>query len=388
MNPDNAVTAFRIAVPQEALDDLQRRLAHVRLPAEINDTQPADGVTVDQMQTFLERWRTGFDWRATERALNEMPQVVTTVDGQRIHAVHRRSPRSDAQALVLLHGWPSTFAEFRLVIDDLVAPEDSEAPAFHIIAVSLPGHGFSGPIAESGWGAHRMARAIAELVRRLGYTQYLTHGGDSGYQVAAALSRVDPEHVRGVHLNLGGVGLAGLHRDEPPVDEAERHALKLYADYIRDKSAYALLNATRPQTVSYALADSPIGQLAWIAEKLTDWVDPNYPLSVDDVLTTASIYWFTNTAASSARFYQVEYTGNKAAGSGPALERSFVTTPTAVSSFPGEIVPPIRRWAEERYNIVRWVQMPAGGHFSALERPDLVVDALRGFAAQLNAADA
>jgi pimeloyl-ACP methyl ester carboxylesterase len=381
----DAVEPFRIAVPQEDLDDLRARLQSARWPAEITRTRPGDGITVEEMRALVDRWCDGFDWRAQESDLNRLPQVVTTVDGQRLHAVHRPSPRPDAQPLVLLHGWPSTFAEFRLVVDDLAEPAAGTDPAFHVIVPSLPGFGFSGPLREPGWGAHRAARAIADLVHRLGYDRYLAHGGDAGYQVAAALGRVDPGSVTGLHLNLGGVGLAGQHRTEAPASDAQAWALERYTDYIRSGSAYALLNATRPQTVSYGIADSPLGQLAWIAEKFRDWVDPAHPVPADDVLVTASIYWFTRTAASSARFYQEEYTANRAPGTGPALERSYVETPTAVAAFPYEIVPPIREWAEELYNVVRWVEPPAGGHFSALERPDLLLDALRGFAAQLAA---
>ena len=380
----NEVTPFRIEIPQSELDDLRRRLEAARWPAEIEETRRADGITTEAMRSLVDRWLHGFDWRSQEAGLNRFPQVVTEVDGQRLHAVHRPSPRADAEPLVLLHGWPSTFAEFRRVIDELAEPADG--PAFHVIAPSLPGYGFSGPVRERGWGAHRIARAVAELVHRLGYDRYLAHGGDAGYQVAAALARVDRERVAGIHLNLGGVGLAGLHRDEPPADDVEELALRRYADYVRDKSAYALLNATRPQTVAYALADSPAGQLAWIAEKFLDWADPAHPVPADDVLTTASIYWFTRTAASSARFYQEEYTANRAPGTGPTLERTYVEVPTAVAVFPGEIVPPVRRWAQERYHIVRWTELPAGGHFSALERPDLMLSALRGFAAALSPA--
>ncbi|MBP2367675.1 epoxide hydrolase family protein [Pseudonocardia parietis] len=379
------VHPFRISVAQSDVDDLRRRLESARWPEEIDRTRPEDGITVEAMRELVDRWRDGFDWRAHEADLNRFPQVTTEVDGQLLHAVHRRSPRPDAEPLVLLHGWPSTVAEFRHIVDELAEPADPSAPAFHVVAPSLPGFGFSGPLRERGWGAHRMADAIAQLMRRLGHGRYLAHGGDAGYQVAAALARVDGDQVGGIHLNLGGVGLAGLHRDEPPADDAEARALALYTDYVRDKSAYALLNATRPQTVSYGLADSPIGQLAWIAEKFSDWADPAHPVAVDDVLTTTSIFWYTGTAASSARFYQEEYTANRAPGTGPATRRGFVDVPTAVSSFPSEIVPPIRRWAEERYRIVRWSELPAGGHFSALERPDLLVGALQGFAAQLRA---
>lgn len=374
---------YRIAIPEDELIELRARLESARWPAEIDATDAAQGVTVDVMRRLVNRWLHEFDWREQERSLNDLPQCATEIDGQRIHAVHRRSSRVDAIPIILLHGWPSTFVEFRRVIDDLAEPEDQSQPAFHVVAPSLPGYGFSGPIRELGWGAHRMARAFAELMRRFGYSSYLAHGGDNGYHIAAALGRVDPDHVLGVHLNLGGVGLTGAHRDEPAADEIEERAHRRYLEFVRDKSAYAQLNATRPQTLSYALSDSPIGQLAWIAEKFTAWVDPASPVDDDDVLTTASIYWFTRTAASSARFYGEEFTANKPAGTGAAADRTFVDVPTAVASFPYEIVPPVRRWAEEHYDIVRWVEVPAGGHFSALERPDLLLDVLRGFAGQL-----
>lgn len=377
------VQPFRIGIPDHELSELRTRLKAARWPEEVDETRAEDGVTVDVMRRLVDRWLDGFDWRAREEELNGFPQIVTEIDGQRIHAVHVRSSRTDAVPLLLLHGWPSTFVEFHRVIRELADPADPAQPAFHVVAPSLPGYGFSGPIRERGWGAHRMARAFAELMHRLDYDDYLAHGGDNGYHIAAAIGRVDPEHVAGLHLNLGGVGLTGAHRDEAPGDAAEELAHRRYGEFVRDKSAYAQLNATRPQTLAYALTDSPIGQLAWIAEKFTAWVDPTSPIDDDDILTTASIYWFTRTAASSARFYGEEYTANRAPGTGPALERSFVRTPTAVASFPFEIVPPVRRWAEEHYNIVRWAELPAGGHFSALERPDLLIGALRGFAAQL-----
>jgi pimeloyl-ACP methyl ester carboxylesterase len=378
----DSVQPFRIDIPQPELDGLRQRLAASRWPAEVAKTRAADGITVPAMQALVERWLTGFDWRAQEAELNQFPQVITEVEGQRLHAVHRPSSRPGARPLVLVHGWPSTFTEFRRVIDELAEPSQPGTPAFHVIAPSLPGYGFSGPVHERGWGARRIASAIAELMRRLGYAGYLAHGGDNGYQIASALARIDPANVAGIHLNLGGVGLAGLHRDEPPADEAERLAIERYAAFVRDKSGYALLNATRPQTIAYALTDSPIGQLAWIAEKFTDWVDPDYPVPADDILTTASIYWFTRTAASAARYYQEEFTANRPPGEAPP-DRTYVDAPTAVASYPHDLVPPVRRWAEDRYNVVRWVELPAGGHFAALERPDLVIETLQGFERQL-----
>lgn len=378
----DSIEPFCIDIPDADVSDLQRRLLDARWPGATPDMRPGEGIMPEPMRRLVARWTSDFNWRTAQTQLNQLPQILTEIAGQRLHAVHRRSPRADAIPLLLLHGWPSTFAEFRHIIDDLAEPGDPGVPAFHVVVPSLPGFGFSTPVREHGWGAARIAQALAELMHRLGYPRYLAHGTDAGYQVAAAIGRVDEAHVAGIHLNLGGVGLAGLHRDQPPRDDQERQALLRYTDYVRDKSAYALLNATRPQTVAYALTDSPVGQLAWIAEKYFDWSDPQSHIPDDDVLIAASIYWFTRTALSSARFYQEEYTANRP---DRAQGRTFVRVPTAVSSFPYEIVPPVRRWAAEQYNIVRWTDMIAAGHFSALERPDLIIEALRGFAGQLEA---
>jgi pimeloyl-ACP methyl ester carboxylesterase len=237
---------------------------------------------------------------------------------------------------------------------------------------SLPGFGFSGPTSDRGWTTGRMAEALATLMARLGHDRYVPHGGDMGYALAAELGRRDPVHVAGIHLHLGGVGLAAMHRHEPPSDPAEERAFTQYDAYVSDKSAYAHLQSTRPQTLAYALTDTPVGQLAWIAEKFHEWADPDHPVPADDVLTTAAIYWFTRTAGSAARFYQESYRDRGRA-------QPFVDVPTGVASFPHEIVVPVRRWAERHYRITHWIDMPDGGHFAALETPGLVLEGLRTF---------
>jgi pimeloyl-ACP methyl ester carboxylesterase len=284
-----------------------------------------------------------------------------------------RSSRADAMPIVLLHGWPSSAIEYTGIIAHLTEPPSADVPAFHVIVPSLPGFGFSGPTTTRGWSSLRMASAVAELLRRLGFRRYLVHGGDLGFHVASDLAVVDAQRVAGIHLNLGGVRLAGEHANEVPQNTRQSTAIERYHDYIRDKSGYALLQATRPQTISYALSDSPIGQLAWIAEKFDDWTDPVHPVCTDTILDTAAIYWFTRTAGSSARSYQESYGGRGGI-------RPYVDVATSVSVFPFDIVPPIQAWAEEHYRIVDWAEMPAGGHFPGLERPDLMVEALQRFA--------
>lgn len=371
------VRPFRIGVSDDDIADLARRLASARWTDELDDADWTDGITPAAMHRLVDRWRSGYDWRAFEARVNALPQVVTHIDGVDVHAVHVRSAREDAIPLVLLHGWPSTFAEFLGVIDQLTAPEDADAPAFHVVIPSVPGFAFSGPTPDRGWTSMRIANAIAELMKRLGYTGYIPHGADLGFHISSDLAVVDAPNVRAIHLNLGGVRQAGLHQGEPDASEAQADAKRKQAHYLADMSAYALLQATRPQTLSYLLIDSPMAQLAWIAEKFHEWTDPGHPVADDDILTAASLYWFTRTAGSAARFYQSGY-GVKRMGTRP-----FVALPTGVTVWPYDIVPALREWTEPDYNVTYWAEMPAGAHFAALETPDLFVGTLRSFAAGL-----
>lgn len=374
----DTLTPYRIDVPQAELDELQRRLDAARLPEELPDAAWSDGMLPSALHVLLDRWRSGFDWRAVEASLNRYPQVFTDIDGTGIHALDVRAADSgDRPALLLLHGWPSSIAEFRKLIDPLTNPEEPGAPAFDVVVPSMPGYGFSGPTHERGWSAARMADALDELMRRLGHDRYIAHGGDVGYQVATELGRRHGDRAVGMHLDLGGIVLAGEHRSEEPENEEQRIAFERFDHYIANGSAYASLHATRPQTLSYALTDSPVGQLAWIAEKFHEWPDPNYEIETDDVLTAASIYWFTKTAGSSARFYQENYGKWSRA-------TEVIPVPTVIASFPGDIVAPVQDWAREKFQIHRWVDMPDGGHFAALETPHHLIDSLRRFGTEIS----
>lgn len=372
---DTTLNSTRIQVSDDDLDDLRRRLDSARYSDELHDAEWSDGMLPSRLRELVDRWRTAFDWRAVEADLNTYEQVTTEIDGATVHSLLAGPDSTDHPAILLLHGWPSTVAEFRAIIGPLSSPTE-DGMAFDVVAPSLPGFGFSGSTSDRGWNQDRMADALDELMRRLGHDRYVAHGGDVGYEVATSLARRHPDRVAGIHLNLGGIRGASEHRHEEPLTGAEREAFEKHDRYIASGSAYAIVQATRPQTIADALTDSPVGQLAWVAEKFHEWVDPEHPIAEDDILAAASIYWFTRTAGSSARFYQEVYGRWD-------REPTPIPVPASIQCFPYEIVPPIRRWAEERYTVVRWVDMPAGGHFSALETPDLVVDSLREFAGSL-----
>lgn len=370
--PDDAVTPFALAVPQADLDDLAERLARTRwataLPGEANL-----GVTPDALRELAAYWADGYDWRAQEAWLNGFPQVTTTVDGQRLHALHVRSPEPDALPLVLSHGWPGSVVEFGDAIGPLTDPRahgGDPADAFHVVAPSLPGYGLSGPTDGPGWDVRRIATAFATLVARLGYDRYGAQGGDWGSAITRQIARVDPEHVVGVHLNM----LSTRPPKDPGTDAERRSAAKAQA-YERDGSGYARIQSTRPQTLSYALVDSPVGQLAWIVEKFDEWTDASQGrwggIDRDRLLTNVMLYWLTGTAGTSARLYAESW---RAFGSGGRSE-----VPTGVAVFPADIMAPVRELASADDEIVHWTEMPRGGHFAAMEQPDLLVEDVRAF---------
>ncbi|GAB2899333.1 epoxide hydrolase family protein [Streptomyces mayteni] len=370
------IEPFRIDVPQADLDDLRDRLARTRWPDELPGTGWSYGVPSSYARELAEYWRTGYDWRKQEAALNAYPQFTTEIDGQHIHFLHVRSPEPDALPLILTHGWPGSVVEFLKVIGPLTDPRahgGDPADAFHVVAPSLPGFGFSGPTRETGWSPSRVARAWAELMRRLGYDRYGAQGGDTGAVVSPELGRVAPGHVVGVHVN-GALGFPTFAPDESVgLTAAERARLAEYAD--QDRAGYAMIQSTRPQTLAFGLHDSPAGQLAWIVEKFKEWTDPAHELPEqavdrDQLLTDVSVYWFTGTAASSARLYR-----EGAADWGRPVERSEV--PTGVAVFPGDSG--VRRVAEREHHVVHWSEFDRGGHFAAMEAPDLLVADVRGF---------
>lgn len=385
-----SIRPFRVEVPDAALRELHDRLDRARWPELPGGIGWSFGTDAEVMRGVCRHWRHEFDWRTHEAWLNAEESYRADVDGTGMHVVVAESAHPNAMPLVLLHGWPSTVHEFRRVVDALVDPcahGGNEHDAFDVVLVSLPGFGFSGPTGTPDWDADRMARAIATVMAALGRPRYGVFGTDAGAYVAASLAAFDPDHVAGMHLHLGGVGLGRQARLDPSLASQptadEQRAFEALDRYERTDSAYASLNMTKPYTLAYALGDSPIGQAAWILEKFHTWTDtagfdpvtePFGAVSVDDALAIVSTYWFSGTAGSAAQFYAATAAALATRGQ-PRVE-----VPTACAVFPGDIVAASRRWAERTYpNIVHWRDMPSGGHFSALEVPDLLIEDWRSF---------
>jgi pimeloyl-ACP methyl ester carboxylesterase len=378
----NELTPFRIDVPQADLDDLHRRLDATRWPDELPGVGWEYGVATGYLRDLVQHWQTGFDWRAVEARLNEMPQFTTRIDGQQVHLVHVRSPRPDATPLLMTHGWPSTVADFLPVVGPLTDPDAHGAPgapAFHLVLPSLPGFGFSGPTTEPGWSITRIARAWLELMDRLGYSRFLTQGGDTGSLVSPEVARLAPDRVLGVHLNAEvTAGTIDWTAEDPTAGLTEEEAGTLYAAAAlwEQRQGYAIVQGTRPQTLAYALNDSPVGLLAWDLEWFVDH-DPaaatQTPVDPDAILTDVTTTWLTGTAGSSARIYK---DAGDAFSGGPNSG-----VPTAVAVFPGDHA--IRTLAERSHTIVRWTEYDRGGHFASLQAPDLLVDDLRAFTHRL-----
>ena len=372
------IRPFRIDVPQADLDALNSRLAATRWPDELPGVGWNYGVPVGYLKGLAEYWRASYDWRAQEAKLNEFPQFTTTIDGQNVHFLHVRSPEPNAMPLILTHGWPGSIVEFMNIIGPLTDPRahgGDPADAFHVVAPSMPGFGFSGPTTETGWDMSRIARCWAELMSRLGYEKYGAQGGDTGAVVSPMLGGFDPEHVVGVHVN-GSLGFpSGDPAELAGLNEAELARLAGMQQQLQDGAGYAIIQSTRPQTIGFGLADSPVGQLAWIVEKFKEWTDPAFELPEeavdrDQLLTNVSVYWLTNTATSSARLYK-----EGQASWGNQTQRSEV--PSGVAVFPGDVG--IRSIAERDHNVVHWSEFERGGHFPAMEVPEVLVGDVRTF---------
>ncbi|WP_280413221.1 epoxide hydrolase family protein [Nocardia asiatica] len=375
------IRPFRIDIPQAELDDLRLRLTRTRWIDDLPGAGWERGVPTAYLKGLAGYWAEKFDWRAAESELNAYPQFTTTIAGQHVHFLQVRSPQDDATPLLLLHGWPSSVADFRDVIGPLTDPAAHgapDAPAFHLVIPSLPGHGFSGPITEPGWNDSRIAAALAELMARLGYHRYGVHGGDHGSFIAPGIGRIDTEHVVGVHVNALVTFPTGDPADLAALTDAEQARLGAMKKFQDDGSAYMKLQGSRPNTIAQLLADSPVGQLGWIVEKYREWTDqshdlPEQAVHVDRLLTTVSIYWFTDTARSVANFYYERF--HDATMFAPKPKG---TVPTGVAVFKdGDYA--IRRFAERAHHITHWSEFYSGGHFPALEVPDLLVGDMREF---------
>jgi epoxide hydrolase len=357
------VRPFALRVPDAALEDLRERLDRSRWPDELDGQGWAYGIPRAYLEELARYWRHEYDWRAQEARLNALPNYVTEIDGADVHFVHLPSPDPDALALVITHGWPGSIVELLGVLGPL-------SESFHVVAPTIPGFGLSGPTREPGWDVERVAAAWAVLMERLGYDRYGAQGGDWGSRIAWELGRRQPARVAGVHVNM-------LVPVEPPagveLTAAEAERLARRRRWVADGTAYMQLQATRPQTLAYALTDSPVGQLAWIAEKFHEWADPGSVIDRDDLLTNVMLYWLTGTAGSSARLYYEFHHGGVF---GPPEPTS---TPTGVCVFPHDVAQPLRRFAEAENNVVHWTEQPRGGHFGALEEPELLVADVRAF---------
>ena len=379
------IKPFKIDIPQADLDDLRDRLARTRWPDELPEVGWSRGVPLGYLKELADYWRTSYDWRKHEAQLNQFPQFTTEIDGANIHFLHVRSPERDALPLILTHGWPGSIVEFLDVIGPLTDPRShggNPADAFDLVIPSLPGFGLSGPTREIGWTEQRIAAAFAELMRRLGYDRYGAQGGDVGAVVSPDLGRVDPEHVVGIHVNAASVGFMPF----PPLDDAElaqltdaeKARVERIVQFLAEGFGYSQIQSTRPQTLAYGLTDSPVGQLAWIVEKFQEWTygtqRPEDIIDRDRLLTNIMLYWLTGTAGSSARLY---YEGKHSGSWGQQRGN----TPTGVAVFAEDIA--IRRYAEHANNIVHWSEFNRGGHFAALEAPDLLVGDIRTFFAKL-----
>jgi pimeloyl-ACP methyl ester carboxylesterase len=375
-----SIQPFKIAIPQSDLDDLHDRLTHTRWPNQLPGAGWSKGVPVEYLKELAEYWCTGYDWRKYETALNEFPQYTAEIDGQNIHFLHVRSPEPNALPLVITHGYPSSIAEFINLIGPLTNPRaygGNPADAFHVVAPSLPGFGFSTPVQEQGWEAKRTARAWATLMNRLGYERYGAQGGDIGAGVASWLGNTDLEHIVGLHITSDetAVALSGfLPANISGLSGTEQARLSHLRQYEADGKGYLQIQGTRPQTLAYGLTDSPVGQLAWIAEKFKEWTDPTARLidtkeGRDHLLTNISLYWFTGTGTSAANFiYEAMHAGDWAAPS---------STPQGWAVFGRDNI--VRRLVDPDKKIKHWSEYDRGGHFPAMEVPDLLVSDIRAF---------
>jgi epoxide hydrolase len=369
---------FRLDVPESELDDLRERLTRTRWPEPATVSGWAQGVPLDYARELCDYWATQYDWRRCEAELNALPQFRTGLDGGgddsvEVHFIHARSRHAGAMPLLLTHGWPGSVVEFLDVVPALIDPPDP-ADAFHVVIPSLPGYGFSGKPSVPGWGVERIATAWAQLMDRLGYARYAAQGGDWGSFITSALGTGAPENIIGIHLTMP-TAPPPPDDEAQPLTKAEQKALAANKAFQKVGTGYSSEQATRPQTLGYGLADSPSGQCAWIVEKFWDWTDcaghPENVINRDRLLDNVMHYWLPATGASSARLYWESFQRRR---------QDEVPVPTGITQFPHELVRLPRHWLERRYTDLRyWNEPEVGGHFAALEQPDVFVDEIRTF---------
>lgn len=378
----NAIVPFQCATPQAIVDDLRERLARTRWPDQLDGAEWDYGTEREYLRELCAYWADQFDWHAAEARFNAYPQYMTQVDGENLHFYHIRSPEPDAIPLVIVHGYPGSVTEFLEVFGPLSDPArygGSRRDAFHVIAPSIPGYGWSGPTQRQGFDTNSAAAAFVTLMERLGYSRYVVQGGDWGARIVTAMAEQRPDRVASIHLNMIGGSppdpndpLAGLTDDEIAYVTWKKA-------YDARESGYYAIQSTKPQSLAYGLTDSPAGLAGWIVEKFRTWSDCDGEVerafSKDQLLENIMLYWVTGTINSAMRlYYESLGPGRFSASLGERL-----MVPTGHAQFPGDIRRTPRAWAERAYNIVHWKRMPQGGHFAALEQPQLFVDELRGF---------
>ncbi len=378
------VRPFRINVPEEALVDLRRRVLATRWPDRETVTDRSQGAQLAKIQELVRYWGTDYDWRKVEAQLNALPQFMTEIDGLDIHFLHVRSRHPNALPLIITHGWPGSILELLKVIGPLSDPTahgGRAEDAFDLVIPSMPGYGFSGRPQGTGWNPDRMARAWDELMRRLGYTRYVSQGGDWGSVVSDMMARQAPPGLLGIHVNMPATvppEIAKALQDGDPapagLSDKEKAAFDQMNALYTKGSGYAIMMVTRPQTLGYSLADSPAGLAAWFYDKFADWTysggDPERSLTKDEMLDDITLYWLTNTETSSAQLYWENNANN--------FNAVDISIPTAVTVFPGEIYRAPRSWAERAYhNLIYFNEVDKGGHFAAWEEPELFATEIR-----------
>jgi pimeloyl-ACP methyl ester carboxylesterase len=385
---DTAIEPFEVNIPDAQLEDLRERLARTRWPEELPGVGWSLGVPVNYLRELTTYWADDYDWRAQEQRLNSFPQFTTTVFGENVHFYHVRSRHEGALPLMLVHGFPGSVVEFLRVIGPLVDPEahgGAATDAFHVVVPSIPGYGFSGPTRSRGWHPHQVGEAFVELMARLGYDRYAAHGTDWGSRIVRDMGLLDQEHLIGIHRTI-------LHAPPRPGDDlstyspSELDRLDDIQHFGSELSGYMLIQSTRPQTLSYALTDSPVGQLAWIVEKFKEWTDssdrPEDAVDRDLMLTNVMLYWLTGTAGSSSRLYWELRHWDDNDRPDPRVNWNTPVPspmPTGVAVFPKEVMRPLRRLSEGTDNIIHWTEFDRGGHFAGLEVPELLVQDIREF---------
>lgn len=376
------IREYKIHVSDDAIADLKARLRAVRWPVVLDETSWADGTSLAEIRNLVHYWRDDFDWRGQEKRLNRLPHFLLDVGGQDIHFIHQKGVGPAPIPLILTHGWPGSFCEMEHILPLLTDPAahgGDPADAFDVVIPSLPGFGFSARPTEAGTSSKRIAMLWRDLMRALGYTRFAAQGGDIGAGVSMWLARLFPESILGVHVNyIPGSFKPGIGEASPPISADESSFLERAGRFSAEEGAYSALQATKPQTLALALTDSPVGLAAWIAEKFHAWTDgrnaPAFGVPLDVLLTDISLYWFSESVDASLRLYKENRLNPLAFNLG---ER--VGVPLGVAVFPYELPMPPHSWVERVFPVTRWTEMPAGGHFAALEQPELLAEDIRAF---------